>query len=333
MKALVLHKPGPIEEEPLQIAEIPEKKPEEDEVLVRVLTCGVCHTDLHVVEGELKAPKLPIIPGHQIIGIVEEVGKDVTHVSTGDLIGIPWLHYFCGECKYCKRGLQNLCENIKFTGFHVNGGFAEYTTAKKTAVYKLPVNVDPVKFAPIMCSGVIGYRALKLTNLSSGAKLGLVGFGSSAHLVLQIAKAEGMEIYVFSRSENHRKQALDMGAVWVGKLGDKLSEKLDGIIVFAPVGETLVESLKYLDKGGILVSAGIYMTDIPSFEYKFLYEERCIKSTANSTDVDVREAIEKAIKYGVVPQVKTYTFEEGNKALKDIKYSRINGSAVLVIGK
>ncbi len=333
MKAMVLYKPAPIEEEPLTLKDVPVKKPDKDEVLIRVLACGVCHTDLHIVEGELEAPLLPIIPGHQIIGVVEEVGKEVNHVSQGDLVGIPWLHYFCGECKYCKRGLQNLCENIKFTGFHVNGGFAEYTTAKRSAVYKLPKKVDPVKFAPIMCSGVIGYRALKLTNLSLGAKLGLVGFGSSAHLVLQIAKAEGMDVYVFSRSEHHRKQALEMGAKWAGKLGDSLDEKLNGIIIFAPVGETIVESLKYVDKGGIVISAGIYMTDIPSFEYKLLYEERCIKSTANSTHSDVQEAIEKAINYGIIPQIKTYTLEEANKALEDIKHSRINGSAVLAIGE
>ncbi len=332
MRAMVLDKPAPIENSPLFSKDLKIPEPLEDEVLIKVLVCGVCHTDLHIVEGDIIPPRYPIIPGHQVIGKIEELGKKVEGFKKGDLVGVPWLHYNCGRCKYCKKGLSNLCENIAFTGFHVNGGYAEYMIAKKTAIYKIPETVDIKSFAPILCGGVIGYRALKLTGAEEGQKLGLVGFGSSAHIVLQIALYKKIEVYVFSRSETHRKKALEMGAKWAGKLGDELKEKLDGIIVFAPVGEALVESLKYIDKGGTVVSAGIHMTDIPSFPYSLLYEERSIKSTANSTRDDVEETIKLAIEIPIIPLVTAYPLELANRALDDIKHSKIDGSAVLIIG-
>jgi propanol-preferring alcohol dehydrogenase len=332
MKAMVLEKPDYIEKSPLVLKELKIPEPQEDEVLIKVLVCGVCHTDLHIVEGDIVPPKYPLIPGHQVIGKIEEIGEKVEGFKKGDLVGVPWLHYNCGQCKYCKKGLSNLCENILFTGFHVNGGYAEYMVAKKTAIYKIPDTVDITSFAPILCGGVIGYRALKLTNVKDGQKLGLVGFGSSAHIVLQIALHKNMEVYIFSRSEAHRRKALEMGAKWAGKLGDALTEKLDGIIVFAPIGDTLVESLKYVDKGGAVVSAGIHMTDIPSFPYSLLYEERSLKSTANSTREDVEETIKLAVEIPIRPVVTTYPLELANKALQDVKHSKIDGSAVLIIG-
>ncbi|MDI6851198.1 MAG: zinc-dependent alcohol dehydrogenase family protein [bacterium] len=332
MRAMVLEKPAPIENQPLILKELEIPQPKENKVLIRVLACGVCHTDLHIVEGDIIPPRYPIIPGHQVIGRIENLGARVKEFKKGELVGVPWLHSTCGECKYCKKGLSNLCENISFTGFHVNGGYAEYMIANKTAIYRLPETIDIFSFAPILCGGVIGYRAFKLTNLTEGQKLGLVGFGSSAHIVLQIAIHRKMEVYVFSRSEAHRKKALEMGAKWVGKLGDTFEERLDGIIVFAPVGETLIESLRYVDKGGTVVSAGIYMSDIPSFPYSLLYEERSLKSTANSTREDVEETIKLAVEIPIRPLISTYPLEHANKALQDVKYSRLDGSAVLIIG-
>ncbi|MEO0198516.1 MAG: zinc-dependent alcohol dehydrogenase family protein [candidate division WOR-3 bacterium] len=329
MKAAVIYKYGIIEQNPLTIVNIDLREPYENEILVKVEACGVCHTDLHIVEGDLKAPSLPIIPGHQIVGRIVRVGEHIKEFRVGQRVGIPWVHEFCGKCRFCKRGNQNLCDYIKFTGFHTNGGFAEYILAKGTALYPLPENIDPVKFAPVLCGGVIGYRALKLAGVKNGERLGLVGFGSSAHIVLQIAIIKGIDVYVFSRSEEHRKHAESLGAKWTGTIGDKIDTKLDAIIVFAPVGSLMVESLKYLDKGGTLVSAGIHMSDLPAFSYDLIYYERKILSTANSTPDDVKEMIEIALSNRIEIAVTTYRLEEINLALKDIKYSKINGSAVI----
>lgn len=330
MRAAVLYQYDVIEKDILSITNIEINDPGENEALVKVEACGVCHTDLHIVEGDLKAPSLPIIPGHQIVGRVVKIGKNIKQFTPGQRVGIPWVHEYCGKCKFCQRGQQNLCDYIKFTGFHVNGGFAEYILAKETALYPLPEPINPVKFAPILCGGVIGYRAFKLSGVTTGEKLGLVGFGSSAHIVLQIAIINGIEVYVFSRSREHREHAEKLGAKWTGAMGEKIDTKLDAIIVFAPIGSLMIESLKYLEKGGRLVSAGIHMSDLPTFPYELMYHERKILSTANSTPDDVKEMIEIAIRNPIETTVTPYGLDEINIALKDIKYSKINGSAVVV---
>lgn len=331
MKAMVLKKPASIESNPLVLKELKIPELKEDEVLVKVLACGVCRTDLHIVEGELPSQKLPLIPGHQIVGKIEDAGCKVRKFTKGEIVGIPWLHYSCGRCKYCRKGLQNLCENILFTGYHVDGGYAEFVVAKETAIYRIPSCADPVNFAPVLCGGVIGYRALKLTKLKSGESLGIVGFGSSAHIVLQIATYMGIEVYVFSRTGLHRQMARKLGAKWTGELGDKIDAKLGGVIVFAPAGWTMIEALKYVDRGGSVVSAGIYMSEIPSFSYDLLYEERQMLSTANSTPQDVEETIKLATEIPLKAEVEIYKLEDANFALQKMKNSQIQGSAVLVI--
>ncbi len=329
MKAAILKKQGPVESNFLEIEEISIREPSPFEVLIKVEACGVCHTDLHILEGDLKPPSLPLILGHQIVGRIVKAGDGVKGFKPGDRVGVPWLHGYCGECKFCKKGLQNLCDNIEFTGFHVHGGFSEFTIAKNSAIYHLPDEISPAHLAPILCGGVIGYRALKLTELDTGGRLGLVGFGSSAHLVLQMAKYKGIETYIFSRSEHHRKHAMELGADWAGKLGENIGKKLDAIIVFAPAGELMVESLKYLEKGGVVVSAGIHMSQIPSFPYDLIYFERKIMSTANSTPSDVRETIELAIKIPIKTTVKTFELKDINTALYELKYAKLTGSAVI----
>jgi len=330
MRAQILYEQKPVENLPLGFSEVEIPSISEDQALIEVISCGICRTDIHIVEGDLPLHRLPLIVGHQIVGIVAEKGKNVEHVDKGDLVGIPWLHYYCGECIYCKKGLTNLCQNIEFTGYDVDGGYAEYVSAHKKAIYKLG-QVDPYTFAPILCGGVIGYRAFKLTGLSSGAKLGIIGFGSSAHMVLQIAIYKGLDVYVFTRTPSHKAHALEMGARWAGSLDENCGVKLDGVIVFAPVGELMVEGLKLLDKGGTVVSAGIHMSDIPSFPYSILYEERKMLSTANSTPEDVLETIELAKKIPIKTNVSIYDLKDANRALLDVKYSKISGSAVLAV--
>ncbi len=330
MKAMVLEKFSPIEEKPLKLKEVELRDIGEDEVLIKVDVCGVCRTDLHEVEGEIH-PKLPIIPGHQIVGRVEKVGPNVDNVKVGDRVGVPWFHTSCGTCEFCKKGLENLCEKGLYTGFNVDGGYAEFAICHKNAVYKVPENLEPVKIAPLLCAGVIGYRALRLSGAKSGCTLGLYGFGASAHIVIQIAIYEGMEVYVFTRSENHRKHAEELGAVWTGTADDKPPKTMDASIMFAPAGPLVPKALKVLSKGGRLTLAGIYMTPIPEMPYDLLYYEREIKSVANSTRKDVEELLELSGKIPIKTTTKEYRLEDANQALEDVKYSRIEGTGVLVM--
>lgn len=316
----------------LLLKEVQEPEIEENEIKIKVEGCGICHTDLHIIKGEVEIKKLPVIPGHQIIGKIVKKGKKVKGFEISDLVGVPWLNEVCFDCEYCKKGFENLCENPKFTGLDIDGGFAEYTKTNYKFAYKLPEFFRDIIFAPLLCGGVIGLRALKQINLKEkGSILGLYGFGSSAHIVLQIANFYGFNVYVFSRSEEHRGLALKLGAKWAGNSMDKPPEPMDGAIVFAPKGFLMVEALKNIKKGKRVVSAGIYMDDIPSFPYKNLWEERVLTSVANSTREDVKDIIEisKKIKFNIEAEI--YNFEELDLALKKLEAGKIQGSAVLKI--
>lgn len=331
MKALVLEKTGPIEDKPLKLLEIPKPKPGFKQVGIKVLACGICHTDLHVIEGELPTKKLPLIPGHEVVGIVEEVGDSVSRFKIGDKVGVAWLNSTCGECYYCKRGDENLCKNAKFTGYDVDGGYAQYMISHENFTYPIPKNFTDVEAAPLLCGGVIGYRAFKLSKAKAGDILGLFGFGASAHLVIQVATYIGCEVYVFSRSEEHRKLALKLGASWVGKAGETPPKKLNSAIIFAPAGWIVPEALKVTDWGGIVVLAGIYMTPIPQLDYNLLYHERIIRSVANSTRKDVEEFLNLASKIPIKTKIQLFKMEEANKALHLLKEGQIQGAGVLKI--
>lgn len=332
MKAMVLYKPAPIETRPLVLSDIEKPSPGKGEVLIRVSKCGVCRTDLHIVEGELPPVKLPLIPGHQVIGYIEEVGEGVEGLGRGERVGVPWLHWACGSCKYCKRGLENLCERALFTGYSVDGGYAEYMKAPADFVHKIPQGVSDEHAAPLMCAGAIGYRSLKLTGLlQRGGVLGLFGYGAAAHLALQVAKKLGLTVYVFTSSPWKVERALENGADWAGKAADAPPKPLDAAIVYAPVSWVLVEALKKLDKGGRVVLAEIYMSDIERLPYSLLWHEREIKSVANVTRQDVMEFLKLASELGVRPDVTLYKLEEANEALLKLKKESPLGQLVLDI--
>ncbi|MCD6489006.1 MAG: zinc-dependent alcohol dehydrogenase family protein [Desulfurococcales archaeon] len=333
MKAMVLYKQEPIENNPLIYSDIDKPEPGHGEVLLRIRCCGVCRTDLHIAEGDLRPIKLPIIPGHQVVATVEEVGEGVQEVRKGDRVGVPWLYWSCGRCKYCRRGLENLCDNALFTGYSVDGGYAEYMVAKADFVHPIPGFFDDRHAAPLLCGGAIGYRALRLTGLLERGEgsLGLFGFGSSAHMIIQVAINKGLDVYVFTRGEQRQEHALQLGAKWAGKPTDESPIKLDAAIVFAPAGWVFIEALKKLDKGGRVVLAGIYMSPVEKLEYSLLWLEREVKSVANVTREDVREFLKEAAQAGVRTEITIYDLKDANKALQDLKHGKLKGSAVLKI--
>nr|WP_245526523.1 zinc-dependent alcohol dehydrogenase family protein [Desulfurococcus mucosus] len=330
---MVLYSPSPIESKPLRYMDVDKPSPGRGEVLIRVHKCGVCRTDLHIVEGELKPVKLPVIPGHQVVGVVEEVGEGVEGVSPGERVGVPWLYYSCGECRYCRRGLENLCENALFTGYSVDGGYAEYMVAKAGFIHRIPGSIGDEHAAPLMCAGAVGYRSLKLTGLlgRSDAVLGLFGYGAAAHLVLQVARRLGLRVYVFTSSRWKIEKALENGAEWAGGTSEEPPRKLDAAIVYAPVSQVFIEALRKVDKGGRVVLAEIYMTPVERLDYSLLWYEREVKSVANVTRRDVREFLEIAEKHGVKPEVKTYGLKEANEALEELKKGGHLGQIVLDI--
>ena len=329
---MVLKKPGKIEENPLQSENvlIPQIGPKE--VLVRVQACGICHTDLHTVEGELPLPKLPLIPGHQIVGTVEKKGAEVKRFELGDRVGIAWLNSTCGKCEFCKSGRENLCEQAKFTGYHSDGGYAQYTVISEDFAYTVPKTFSPTEAAPLLCAGIIGYRALRLSEIKPGQRLGLYGFGASAHIVIQIARFWKCEVYVFTRSLEHQKLALDLGAVWAGKAEQIPEKKLHGSIIFAPAGELVPHALKALNRGGTLALAGIYLTPIPQLDYiEHLYYEKTLRSVANSTRKDGEELLKLASEIPIRTQVTVFPLRDANRALQLLKQGKINGAGVLQI--
>jgi len=333
MKAMVLREQKSIENEPLVPEEIPEPEPGPGEVLVRVRACGVCRTDLHIVEGDLVPPSLPVVPGHQVVGEVIGRGSGAERFREGDRVGIAWLHRTCGECGRCRRGKENLCGKAVFTGFHVNGGYAEYVTVPDAYAYPVPEGLDDVHAAPLLCAGIIGYRALRLTGMSpgEGGNLGMVGFGASAHVCIQIAVHRGWRVYVFSRTEEHRRLAEELGAAWTGELSDTPPVRLDAVVVFAPAGETVPRALELTDKGGTVVLAGIYMTPVPPLSYEtHLFHERVLRSVTASTRRDGEELLREAARAGVKTSVETFGLEEANRALEAVKHSAVKGAGVLL---
>ncbi|MGH9767938.1 MAG: zinc-dependent alcohol dehydrogenase family protein [Blastocatellia bacterium] len=334
MKACVLHSIAPIEQNPLELTEAPQPQPGEDRVLVKVSACGVCRTDLHVIEGELPRQVLPVIPGHQVIGRVEQVGEGVRRPNIGDRVGIPWLHQTCGLCEYCRDGKENLCENATFTGWLVNGGYAEYVVAPADFVYPIPEAFSDEAAAPLMCAGIIGFRSLRLSGITGpkpGKRLGIYGFGAAAHIAIQVARHWGVDVYAFTRDARHRQLAHDLGAVWAGGSDDEPSVKLDSVIVFAPAGELVISALKVLKKGGCVALGGIHMSRIPPIDYQLLYHERVVRSVANNTRQDGLDFLRVAAEIPIKTQVQIFDLVEANAALNALKHDAVRGAAVIHI--
>ncbi len=328
---MLLEKPKPAEEAPLRAAEIPLPVPGPGEIRVQVRACAVCHTDLHIVEGDLPLSLLPIVPGHQIVGVVDARGADATQFREGERVGIPWLYSTCGECAYCRKGLENLCERARFTGYHVNGGYAEAVVVSEAFAYPIPPLFSDLQAAPLLCAGIIGYRALRLSSVRPGERLGLFGFGASAHVVIQLARHEGCEVYVFTRTAAHRQLASHLGANWVGAAEDSPPEQVDSAIIFAPAGRLVLDALRVLRKGGTVALAGITMSAIPQLDYNLLYHERIVRSVANSTREDARGLLHDAEAVPVRTEIEIYPLADANLALQNLKQSKISGSAVLKI--
>ena len=330
MRAMVLHEPKDITQKPLQLEDIPVPEPAPGQIRIKVLACGVCHTDLHTVEGDLPLPKLPLVPGHEVVGVVDKLGEGVTRFSLGDKAGAVWLYRTCGQCKFCRSGRENLCENAMFTGYHVDGGYAEYMVVDEDFAYHLPTNLPDSEIAPLMCGGVIGYRAFVLSEAKPGQVLGLYGFGNSAHITIQVARHLGIRVFVFTRSPGHQQHALELGAEWVGRAEDTPPEGIDSAIIFAPAGPIVPQALRVLNPGGTIAMAGIYMTPIPEMPYDLLYFERTLRSVANSTRQDAIELLKLAEEIPIHTTVTTFPLEEANEVLQAMKESRINGDAILI---
>jgi propanol-preferring alcohol dehydrogenase len=331
MRAMVLTEPKPVAEKPLSLRDLPVPDPAAGQVRIRVKCCALCHTDLHTVEGDLPKHKRPVVPGHQVVGIVDAIGRGVNDRREGDRVGLPWLHWTDQTCEYCLRGTENLCEHALFTGYDVDGGYAEYVVAPADYVDPIPKAFDDVHAAPLLCAGIIGYRSYRLSAIQKGQRLGLYGFGASAHIVLQFAKHLGNEVYVFTRGEAHRALALKLGATWAGGSEDKAPELIDAAIIFAPLGSLVLDALRALRKGGTVALAGIVMSPIPPMDYNLIYHERVVRSVANSTRQDARELLELAAEVPVRTEVQTFALEQANEALLALKQSRIDGAGVLQI--
>jgi propanol-preferring alcohol dehydrogenase len=331
VKAMVLREPRPVEENPLIYVDMPEPEPAPGQVRLRVRACGVCHTDLHEVEGEIALPKLPVVPGHQIVGRVDALGEDVTRFKVGDRVGVPWLYSTCGQCDYCRRGLENLCDNARFTGLHVDGGYAEYMVVPADFAYSIPIGFPDDQAAPLLCAGIIGYRSLRLSEIRPGGRLGLYGFGASAHVTIQVARYWGCEVYVFTRSAEHQRHALDLGAAWVGQAQDTPPVGLDSAITFAPAGWLVPEALRVLRKGGTLAINAIHMSPIPEMPYDLIYGERTVRSVTNSTRQDAEELLRLAASIPINTEVELYSLQQANMVLQRLKESIVKGAAVLQV--
>lgn len=326
---MVLDHPGPADHNQLRLAELPTPTPGAGEVRVRISHCGVCHTDLHIVEGDLSLPRLPLVPGHQVVGSVDAVGSGVSQLREGDRIGIPWLHSTDGTCDYCLAGNENLCVHGQFTGLHVDGGYADYAIVGEAFACALPKSFSDIHAAPLLCAGIVGYRSFKISGARKGDRLGLYGFGASAHIVQQVARHLGCEVFVFTRSAAHKELATKMGAAWTGDAKDTPPAPLDAAIIFAPAGPLVPESLRVTRKGGTVALAGITMSPIPQMNYDLLYHERVLRSVANATRQDAREFLEIAADIPVHTDVTLFDLEKANDALGALKHSKIEAAAVL----
>ncbi len=330
MRALRLPKPALIEQGPLVPVEVPVPEPGPGQILVKVRACGICHTDLHTVEGEIVPPAYPITPGHQVVGTVEAVGAGVSEWNVGDRAGVPWLHRTCGVCAFCRRGEENLCLQAEFTGLHAHGGYAEHMLADARFALPLPPGVDDQAAAPLLCAGIIGYRALRKADLQPGERLGLIGFGASAHLALQVARAWDCQVCVFTRGAGHRRLARELGAFWAGGLEEQAPMPLDRAVLFAPVGKLVAPILEKLRPGGTLAINAIHSTSIPEMPYRLLYGERTLRTVANATRKDGLEFLDLAAKIPVRTVTRGYPLDDANRALLDLKQGRIDGAGVLL---
>jgi propanol-preferring alcohol dehydrogenase len=329
MKACLLRAPAAIETNPLEYAEVAAPQPKSGEVLVRVRACGVCRTDLHVIEGELPPRKSPVIPGHQVVGIVERQGENTRRFGIGDRVGIAWLHRTDGTCEYCKANAENLCDNPKFTGYSVDGGYAEYIVAPEDFIYAIPAGFPDEQAAPLLCAGIIGFRSLRLSGIKASGRIGFYGFGAAAHVAIQVARHWNVEVFASTRDVRHQKLALELGAAWAGGTYDEPPKKLDAAIVFAPAGEIVPVALKALKKGGALILGGIHMSPIPSFSYDLVYQERMIRSVANNTRQDGEDFLRVAAEIPIRTRVQIFPLAEANRALNALKNDAIPGAAVL----
>jgi propanol-preferring alcohol dehydrogenase len=333
MRAMRLARPAAVESMPLARVERPVPEPEAGEVLVRVEACGVCRTDLHVVEGELAPQRAEVVPGHQVVGRVERCGPAATGVRAGDRVGIAWLQRSCGACRYCARGDENLCAAPCFTGWHRDGGYAEFATAPADFVYPIPDALPAREVAPLLCAGIIGYRALQRARVAPGGRLGIWGFGASAHIAIQVARHAGCEVYVFSRAALHGELARELGASWVGGSEDAPPVRLDGAILFAPAGSLVPVALARLDRGATLAVAGIHLSAIPPLDYeRHLFQERALTSVTANTRADGRALLRLAAEIPIRTHTTVYPLEEANQALIDLKNDRVRGAAVLEPG-
>ncbi len=329
MEAMILN----AQREPLRLADVPVPAPGQGQVLLRVHACGVCRTDLHILDGELEHPKLPLIPGHQIVGTVVETGPGCERYDPGGRVGMPWLGWTCGECRYCLSGRENLCERARFTGYDVDGGYAEYAVADERFCIGIPDDVPALQAAPLLCAGLIGYRALGMTG--DGERLGLFGFGSAAHLILQVARGQGRRVFAFTRPGDREGQrfAMELGAEWAGGSDETPPEELDAAIIFAPAGGLVPVALRCVGRGGVVVCAGIHMSDIPSFPYELLWGERVLRSVANLTRRDGDEFFTVIRSIPLRAQVDPYPLNRANEALTALREGRVRGSAVLEVGQ
>jgi alcohol dehydrogenase, propanol-preferring len=331
MRAMVLNRIS----RPLQLTEVPVPTPAQNQVLLRVHACGVCRTDLHVVDGELPSPKLPLVPGHQIVGTIEAIGDGGADgpLRVGDRVGVPWLGWTCGRCRYCRKGRENLCENARFTGYTLDGGFADYAVADARYCFPIPEGYPDLQAAPLLCAGLIGYRSLVLCG--EARVLGFYGFGAAAHILIQVARHQGRTVYAFSRPGDHesRRFALGLGAAWAGDSDDAPPEPLEAAIIFAPAGPLVPVALRAVEPGGVVVCAGIHMSDIPSFPYEILWQERMVRSVANLTRKDGEDFLRLAPQVPVRTEVHVFPLEQTNEALKALRDGRIQGAAVIRVSQ
>jgi propanol-preferring alcohol dehydrogenase len=332
MKAMLLHSPAGVETSPLACVDLPVPEPQANEIRVRVQACGICRTDLHVVEGELPPHRPQVVPGHQVVGIVDACGPNATHFQSGDRVGIAWLRSTCGTCRYCARGDENLCPDARFTGYDENGGYAEYATVREDFAYAIPSDIDAATATPLLCAGIIGYRALRRANVRPRCRLGLYGFGSSAHISIQVARYWGCTVYVMTRDPRQQALARELGATWAGGADERPPEPLESAVLFAPAGNLVPTALEALDKGGTLALAGIYLTQIPPLDYnKHLFQEKNLRSVTANTRQDGQDLLRLAAEIPLRPKTTAFPLTDANRALQQLKRDGIRGSGVLVI--
>jgi propanol-preferring alcohol dehydrogenase len=331
---MVLDRIAGIESDPLELRDLPDPQPGPGQVRVKVRCCGLCRTDLHVIEGDLPEQDLPIVPGHQIVGIVDRLGAGCSRFAEGDRVGVAWLRHTCGSCDFCRTGRENLCADQRFTGYHADGGYAEYAVVDEAFAYAMPRAFDDSHAAPLLCAGIVGYRALRRANLPDGGTLAIYGFGSSAHIIAQIVLHRGCDLQVVTRGEDHQRLARQMGASWAGDQAKDMPRDADSAILFAPVGHLVPPALTRLRKGGTLSIAGIYLSPIPELDYeKHVFHERDIRSVTANTREDGRALLAEAAEIPIRPEVTTYPLVETNRALRDLKADRLSGTGVIVVSE